>query len=69
VQAQRDSDAADEQAAHPGLDAHQKENRMSKGGLHVLTRNLALEFASHQMRVSAVAPAVVATPIYERFVP
>jgi hypothetical protein len=31
--------------------------------------NLALELAPHQIRVNAVAPAVVATPIYERFVP
>jgi NAD(P)-dependent dehydrogenase (short-subunit alcohol dehydrogenase family) len=42
---------------------------LSKGGLHALTRNLALELAPHQIRVNAVAPAVVATPIYERFVP
>jgi NAD(P)-dependent dehydrogenase (short-subunit alcohol dehydrogenase family) len=42
---------------------------VGKGGLHALTRNLALELAPHQIRVNAVAPAVVATPIYERFVP
>ena len=30
---------------------------------------LALELAPHQIRVNAVAPAVVATPIYEKFVP
>jgi hypothetical protein len=36
---------------------------------HALTRNLALELAPHQIRVNAVAPAVAATPIYERFVP
>jgi NAD(P)-dependent dehydrogenase (short-subunit alcohol dehydrogenase family) len=41
----------------------------AKGGLHALTRNLALELAPHQIRVNTVAPAVVATPIYERFVP
>jgi len=28
-----------------------------------------LELAPHQIRVNTVAPAVVATPIYERFVP
>ena len=42
---------------------------LAKGGLHALTRNLALELAPHQIRVNTVAPAVVATPIYERFVP
>lgn len=36
---------------------------------HALTRNLALELARYHIRVNAVAPAVVATPIYERFVP
>jgi len=42
---------------------------VAKGGLHALTRNLALELAPHQIRVNTIAPAVVATPIYERFVP
>ena len=42
---------------------------LAKGGLHALTHNLALELAPHQIRVNAIAPAVVATPIYERFVP
>jgi NAD(P)-dependent dehydrogenase (short-subunit alcohol dehydrogenase family) len=42
---------------------------LAKGGLHALTRNLAIELAQHRIRVNAVAPAVVATPIYERFVP
>jgi NAD(P)-dependent dehydrogenase (short-subunit alcohol dehydrogenase family) len=42
---------------------------LAKGGLHALTRNLALELAPHQIRVNTVAPAVVATPIYQRFVP
>ena len=42
---------------------------LAKGGLHAFTRNLAMELAQHRIRVNAVAPAVVATPIYERFVP
>jgi NAD(P)-dependent dehydrogenase (short-subunit alcohol dehydrogenase family) len=41
----------------------------AKGGIHALTHNLALELAPHQIRVNTVAPAVVATPIYKRFVP
>jgi NAD(P)-dependent dehydrogenase (short-subunit alcohol dehydrogenase family) len=42
---------------------------MAKAGLHALTHNLALELAEHRIRVNAVAPAVVATPLYEGFVP
>ena len=42
---------------------------LAKGGLHALTRNLALELAPHQIRVNTVAPAFVASPIFERFVP
>jgi NAD(P)-dependent dehydrogenase (short-subunit alcohol dehydrogenase family) len=42
---------------------------VAKAGLHALTRNLAIELGPHHIRVNAVAPAVVATPIYERFVP
>ncbi len=42
---------------------------LAKGGMHALTHNLALELAPHKIRVNTVAPAVVATPIYEKFVP
>jgi NAD(P)-dependent dehydrogenase (short-subunit alcohol dehydrogenase family) len=42
---------------------------LAKGGLHALTHNLALELAPYQIRVNTVAPSVVATPIYRKFVP
>lgn len=39
----------------------------AKAGVHALTRNLAIEFAKDNIRVNAVAPAVVETPVYETF--
>jgi NAD(P)-dependent dehydrogenase (short-subunit alcohol dehydrogenase family) len=42
---------------------------MAKAGLHALTQHLAMELAAHKIRVNAVAPAVVETPIYEGFIP
>lgn len=36
-------------------------------GRHALTQNLAVEFAADNIRVNAVAPAVVETPIYHTF--
>jgi NAD(P)-dependent dehydrogenase (short-subunit alcohol dehydrogenase family) len=41
---------------------------MAKAGLHSLTQHLALELAQYQIRVNAVAPAVVETPIYGAFI-
>ena len=37
---------------------------MQKAGLHSLTQHLAMELADFNIRVNAVAPAVVSTPVY-----
>lgn len=37
---------------------------MQKAGLHALTQHLAMELADHNIRVNAVSPAVVDTPVY-----
>lgn len=42
---------------------------MAKAGLHAMTQHLAMELADHGIRVNAVSPAVVETPIYEGFIP
>ena len=42
---------------------------MAKAGLHSLTQHLAMELAGKGIRVNAVSPAVVETPIYEGFIP
>ncbi len=41
---------------------------MAKAGLHALTQHMAMELAEHRIRVNAVSPAVVKTPIYESFI-
>lgn len=41
---------------------------MAKAGLHSLTQHLALELSKYNIRVNAVAPAVVKTTIYEAFI-
>lgn len=40
---------------------------MAKAGLHALTQHLAMELAPMNIRVNAVSPAVVVTPIYGAF--
>ncbi len=41
----------------------------TKGGVESLTHSLAVELAPYEIRVNAVSPAVVETPIYESFLP
>lgn len=41
---------------------------MAKAALHSLTQHLAMELAGHGIRVNAVSPAVVETPIYGAFI-
>jgi len=42
---------------------------IAKAGLHSLTQHLAMELGDAKIRVNAVAPAIVETPIFESFVP
>lgn len=41
---------------------------MAKAGLHSLTQHMAMELAEFNIRVNAVSPAVVETPIYGAFI-
>lgn len=41
---------------------------VSKGGLENLTKSLALEYASHGIRVNAVGPGAVVTPINKAWI-
>jgi NAD(P)-dependent dehydrogenase (short-subunit alcohol dehydrogenase family) len=42
---------------------------MAKAGLHAFTQHLAIELADAKIRVNAIAPAMVNTPVYEGFIP
>jgi NAD(P)-dependent dehydrogenase (short-subunit alcohol dehydrogenase family) len=39
----------------------------AKAGVHALVKNLAIELASANIRVNAIAPAVIETPVYDTF--
>ncbi|MBL4740307.1 MAG: SDR family oxidoreductase [Sneathiella sp.] len=40
-------------------------SQVAKGGIHTLTRHLAIEFAGNNIRVNTIAPAVIDTPLYD----
>jgi NAD(P)-dependent dehydrogenase (short-subunit alcohol dehydrogenase family) len=40
-------------------------SQVAKGGVHTLTRHLAIEFASNNIRVNTIAPAIIDTPLYD----
>src|SRR5262252_2720827 len=39
----------------------------AKAGVHALVKNLAIELAADKIRVNAIAPAVIETPVYGTF--
>ena len=41
--------------------------RDSNAGVHQMVKNLAIELAGDKIRINAVAPAVVETPVYGTF--
>lgn len=56
--------------AHQGVSPNpHSAHSLQKGGLHSLTKALAIELAPSAIRVNAVAPAVVKTPPYFQLVP
>ncbi len=53
------------QVNHPIAGKNSSVAMMTKGGLEAITRSLAMEYAGQGIRVNAVAPGVVDTPMHE----
>jgi len=52
-------------AEHPIAGVNASVPMITKGGLESITRSLAIEYAKHGIRVNAVAPGVVDTPMHK----
>jgi NAD(P)-dependent dehydrogenase (short-subunit alcohol dehydrogenase family) len=50
---------------HPIAGVHAAVAMITKGGLQAVTRSLAMEYAKQGIRVNAVAPGIVDTPMHE----
>ena len=53
-------------ADHPIAGANSSVPMITKGGLQAITRSLAMEYAKDGIRVNAVAPGIVDTPMHKR---
>jgi NAD(P)-dependent dehydrogenase (short-subunit alcohol dehydrogenase family) len=40
-------------------------SQVAKGGMHTLTRHLAIEFAKQNIRTNTIAPGIIETPLYD----
>src|SRR5271170_7543843 len=52
-------------AEHPIAGVNASVPMITKGGIQAITRSLAMEYAKDGIRVNAVAPGVVATPMHK----
>lgn len=50
---------------HPIADVNASVAMITKGGIHAITRSLAMEYAKDGIRVNEVAPGVVNTPMHK----